>query len=64
MAPDTQENLHPERAHLIRQRNERLVLRLIFRSGSLSQSKAVQHTGLKAPTVFRIFSDLEKRRPY
>ncbi|MEN6492022.1 MAG: ROK family transcriptional regulator [Rectinema sp.] len=57
----TQEEQHPERAHLIRERNQRLVLRLIFRLGSLSQSKAVQCTGLKAPTVFRIFSSLEQR---
>lgn len=57
----TQEDQHPERAHLIRERNQRLVLRLIFRLGALSQSKAVQRTGLKAPTVFRIFSDLERR---
>ncbi len=57
----TQDDQHPERAHLIRERNQRLVLRLIFRQGTLSQSKAVQRTGLKAPTVFRIFSDLEKR---
>jgi len=57
----TQDDQHPERAHLIRERNQRLVLRLIFRLGALSQSKAVQRTGLKAPTVFRIFSDLEKR---
>jgi len=59
MAPDTQESLHPERAHLIRQRNERLVLRLIFRSVSLSTKvKAVQHTGLKSthsvPYIFKI----------
>lgn len=54
-----QDDPHPERAHLIRERNQRLVLRLIFRQGALSQSKAVQRTGLKAPTVFRIFSDLE-----
>jgi len=56
----THEEQHPERAHLIRERNQRLVLRLIFRTGILSQSKAVQRTGLKAPTVFRIFSDLER----
>jgi predicted NBD/HSP70 family sugar kinase len=57
----TQEDQHPERSHLIRERNQRLVLRLIFRLGILSQSKAVQRTGLKAPTVFRIFSNLEQR---
>lgn len=56
----TSEEASPLRARLIRERNQRMILRLMFRSGSLSQSRAVLKTGLKAPTVFRIFSDLEK----
>ncbi|HET7839689.1 MAG TPA: ROK family transcriptional regulator [Rectinemataceae bacterium] len=50
----------PARAASIRERNERLVLRLIFRKGPLSQSEAAKLTGLKPPTVFRIFSELER----
>ncbi|MDH7484083.1 MAG: ROK family transcriptional regulator [Spirochaetales bacterium] len=49
------------RARFIRERNQRLILRLMFRAGLLSQSKAVQKTGLKAPTVFRIFTELEQK---
>ncbi len=56
----TSEETSPLRARLIRERNQRMILRLIFRSGSLSQSRAVLKTGLKAPTAFRIFSELEK----
>jgi predicted Rossmann fold nucleotide-binding protein DprA/Smf involved in DNA uptake len=50
----------PARAASIRERNERLVLRLIFRKGPLSQSEAAKLTGLKPPTVFRIFLELER----
>lgn len=57
----TNEDSGPVRSTTIRERNELTVLRLIFRTGSLSQSKAVLKTGLKAPTVFRIFAQLEKR---
>jgi predicted NBD/HSP70 family sugar kinase len=49
----------PLRAAYIRERNERLVLERLFRSGSISQSEIVALTGLKAPTVFRIFERLE-----
>ncbi len=48
------------RAASIRERNEQLVLRLIFRNGPLSQSRAALLTGLKPPTVFRIFAELER----
>lgn len=50
----------PTRAAEIREKNERLVLGMIFRSGSFSQSEIAASTGLKAPTVFRIFGELEK----
>jgi predicted NBD/HSP70 family sugar kinase len=51
----------PLRAADVRQRNEKIVLRLIHTEGGrgLSQSEAVVATGLKAPTIFRIFSNLE-----
>lgn len=49
-----------QRAASIRERNEQLVLKLIFRNGPLSQSKAAVLTGLKPPTVFRIFAELER----
>ncbi len=51
---------HPLRSNDIRERNEKLVLNLIFARGPMSQSKIVQETGLKAPTVFRIFNKLEE----
>ena len=45
-----------------RQRNEKIVLRLIHssRERGLSQSEVVLATGLKPPTIFRIFSYLEE----
>jgi predicted NBD/HSP70 family sugar kinase len=51
----------PLRAADVRKRNEKIVLRLIHAEGErgLSQSEAVVATGLKAPTIFRIFSNLE-----
>ncbi|MBU0934267.1 MAG: ROK family transcriptional regulator, partial [Spirochaetes bacterium] len=51
----------PLRATDIRERNEKIVLRHIRNSQEqgLSQSEVVQKTGLKAPTVFRIYSRLE-----
>jgi len=51
----------PLRAADVRERNEKIVLRLIHTEGErgLSQSEAVIATGLKAPTIFRIFSSLE-----
>lgn len=50
----------PLRSRDVRASNENLVLNLIFTQGSASQSAVVQQTGLKAPTVFRIFSKLEQ----
>ena len=50
----------PLRSRDVRASNENLVLSLIFSHGSASQSSVVQQTGLKAPTVFRIFSKLEE----
>lgn len=48
------------RSNDIRQANEKLVLNLIFQNELISQSQVVQKTGLKAPTVFRIFAKLEE----
>lgn len=50
---------HPLRSNDIRETNEKLVLNLIFLHQQLSQSQVVQQTGLKAPTVYRIFAKLE-----
>ncbi|MBL8967732.1 MAG: ROK family protein, partial [Spirochaetaceae bacterium] len=52
---------NPLRAADVRERNEKIVLRLIHGAGGrgLSQSEAVIATGLRAPTIFRIFSSLE-----
>ncbi len=52
---------NPLRSSDVRKRNENLVLRLIRGSGDrgLSQSEAVGATGLRAPTMLRIFSSLE-----
>ena len=44
----------------IRKGNEKLVLRLIQKENLLSQSEAVELTGLKAPTLLRIFTNLEE----
>lgn len=51
----------PLRSSDVRRRNENLVLNLIRRAGDqgLSQSEAVNATGLRAPTMLRIFSSLE-----
>ena len=51
---------HPLRSNDIREQNEKLVLHLIYSRRHISQSEIVHLTGLKAPTVFRIFSVLEK----
>ncbi|HQL32087.1 MAG TPA: ROK family transcriptional regulator [Treponemataceae bacterium] len=50
------------RASDVRQHNEKMVLSLIHKAGKtgISQSEVVQETGLKAPTVFRIFNYLEE----
>jgi predicted NBD/HSP70 family sugar kinase len=49
----------PLRSRDVRESNEKLVLNLIFTLGRASQSLVVQRTGLKAPTVYRIFSKLQ-----
>ncbi len=51
----------PLRGNDVREKNEKLVLRIIHKSDGISQSEVVQLTGLKPPTVFRIFSSLEER---
>jgi len=58
MAPTS----NPLRVSDVRRRNEKLVLRLVHSAGErgASQSEIVQSTGLKAPTIFRIFSYLEE----
>ncbi len=48
------------RSNDIRQANEKLVLNLVFQHELISQSQVVNLTGLKAPTVFRIFAKLEE----
>jgi predicted NBD/HSP70 family sugar kinase len=55
-------NRRPLRSNDIRERNEKLVLSLISAHEALSQSEAASITGLKPPTVFRIFSILEQKR--
>ncbi len=45
----------PIRAADIKERNERLVLGMVFRAGQASQSEVALASGLKAPTVFRNF---------
>lgn len=52
----------PIRSSDIREHNEKLVLRLIIMAGAegIAQSDVVAKTGLKAPTVFRIFNNLER----
>ena len=49
----------PLRSYDVRERNEKLVLQIIHQKGGISQSEVSQVTGLKPPTVFRIFSQLE-----
>ncbi|HON89371.1 MAG TPA: ROK family protein [Spirochaetia bacterium] len=52
----------PIRSSDIREHNEKLVLRMILMAGAegIAQSDIVTKTGLKAPTVFRIFNNLER----
>jgi len=50
----------PLHSHDIRERNEKLVLNLIYTHQGISQSEVVHLTGLKPPTIFRIFSKLEQ----
>lgn len=49
----------PLRGNDIREYNEKLVLNLIHKNEGISQSQIAKITGLKAPTVLRIFSKLE-----
>jgi predicted NBD/HSP70 family sugar kinase len=51
----------PLRGEDIREKNEKIILRAIQHSEGLSQSDVVNLTGLKAPTVLRIFSILEEK---
>ncbi len=48
------------RSYNIREANEKLVLSILQKNSGVSQSEVVQLTGLKAPTVFRIFTLLEE----
>jgi len=50
----------PIRAADIKELNERLVLGMVFRAERISQSEVATSSGLKAPTVFRIFGELER----
>ncbi len=50
----------PLRSNDIREQNEKLVLNLIYSHQGISQSEVASMTGLKPPTVFRIFSTLER----
>ncbi len=52
----------PLRGDDIRKRNQNLILGLIRKHQNLSQSEAVNNTGLKPPTILRIFGILEKDR--
>lgn len=51
----------PFRGQDIRERNEKIVLYLIYKSKGISQSEVSLSTGLKPPTVLRIFSNLEQK---
>ena len=48
----------PLRSRDVRERNEKLVLKLIYNRKGASQSEISTITGLKPPTVFRIFTGL------
>ena len=51
---------NPLRGSDVRERNEKIILALIGRRVRLSQSEVVSLTGLKPPTVLRIFAKLEE----
>lgn len=51
----------PLRGEDVRQKNEKIILNAIQRHDGISQSEVVTLTGLKAPTVLRIFSYLEEQ---
>jgi predicted NBD/HSP70 family sugar kinase len=48
----------PLRSRDVRERNEKLVLKMIYNQTGISQSEISTITSLKPPTVFRIFSSL------
>jgi predicted NBD/HSP70 family sugar kinase len=52
-------NRRPLRSYDVRERNEKLVLSIIHGADGISQSEVASITGLKPPTVFRIFSQLQ-----
>lgn len=52
--------MQPLRGEDVRQLNERIVLNHFYEQPLISQSEVVEKTGLKASTVLRIFSNLEK----
>lgn len=52
----------PLRGNDIRIINEKLILGMIQKNGHLSQSEAVNMTGLKPPTILRIFANLENEK--
>jgi predicted NBD/HSP70 family sugar kinase len=56
------DDAQPIRSPDVRVMNEKLILRLIRQNQGLSQSEAAQITGLKPPSVFRIFTVLEERK--
>ena len=55
---------NPLRSSDLRIHNQKLILSRIYeaRKSGISQSELVVETGLKAPTVFRIFTSLEEQR--
>ncbi|MCL2477854.1 MAG: ROK family transcriptional regulator [Treponema sp.] len=54
----------PQRSSDLRIHNEKYILARIYdsRNTGISQSELVNETGLKAPTVFRIFGNLEEQK--
>ncbi|MEA1910888.1 MAG: ROK family transcriptional regulator, partial [Spirochaetota bacterium] len=55
-------NKSPLRGDDIRKQNEKLILGLIQKHRNLSQSEAANMTGLKPPTILRIFGNLENEK--
>lgn len=51
----------PLRSADIRERNAKIILGLVQSRKYISQSEVVAITGLRAPTIFRIFTELEKQ---
>ena len=52
---------NPLRSEDVRMKNEKIILHAIQQSSQISQSRIVKLTGLKAPTVLRIFTYLEEQ---